>query len=100
VDRGLPGKGPKTLPVPERGVLSRFGYYNVKTLPKMVRQRILKRIIKAYGPHKTISHLNLIANFTQRSDPAAHAIFRQDLHYVSAWLRAQKARSPSRLSSR
>lgn len=92
MDRGMPGKGPKTLPIPERGVLSRFGYEGVKDIPDFKRQSALRKAIDAYGYRKTIGHLVLIANFTRRSDPAAYAIFRNDQKFVSDLYAKYKSR--------
>lgn len=92
VDRGLPGKGPKTLPIPERGVLSQFGYSGVKDIPDYKRHSALKRAVDAYGYRKTIGHLVLIANFTRNSDPAAYAIFKNDQQYLSNLYKKYKSR--------
>jgi hypothetical protein len=63
--------------------LSQFGYHDVKTLPVCVRQQYLRRAIKSLGFVPVIRHLTLVANFTHRSDPAAHAIFQNDQRWVS-----------------
>lgn len=91
-DRGLPGHGPKILPIPERGVLSRFGYMNVKDTPEEKRHAALKRAINEYGHRKTIGHLVLISNLVHRSDPAAYAIFKRDQEWISAMYQDYKAK--------
>lgn len=92
LDRGLPGKGPKTLPIPQRGVLSQFGYHGVKDIPDQKRHAALKRAVDAYGYRKTIGHLVLIANFTRNSDPAAYAIFKNDQQFLSNLYKNYKSR--------
>lgn len=101
-DRGKPGKGPKILPIPERGVLSRYGYANVKDMPDQKRRVALKRAIEAYGHRKVIGHLVLIANYTRISDPSAYAIFKGDQEHVSRLYKELKSKSKStrRSSSR
>lgn len=94
-DRGKPGKGPKILPIPERGVLSRYGYANVKDLPDQKRRAALKRAIDAYGHRKVIGHLVLIANYTRISDPSAYAIFKGDQEHVSRLYKELKSKSKS-----
>ena len=91
-DHGLPGRGPKILPLPERGVLSRHAYHDVKSLPEERRHQALKRAVKESGHRKTIGHLVLIANYTSRSDPAAFAIFKRDQEWLSNVYRDYKAK--------
>lgn len=90
VNYTLSGQRPNILPVPERGVLSRFGYEGVKDTSDVQRHTALRRAIDAYGFRKTIGHLVLIANFTRRSDPAAYAIFHNDQQFVSDWYKKYK----------
>lgn len=76
-------RSPRVLPIPVRGRLSRFGYFDVKDTPDKLRHRALKRAIKAYGHVPTIRHLVLIANYTRNSDPSAYAIFKSDQEWIS-----------------
>ena len=82
-DRGLPGRGPQILPLPERGALGRWGYHNIKRLTEEKRHQILRQAIREHGYRKTIGHLTLLANYTHRTDPAVYALFKRDQEWVS-----------------
>lgn len=78
------------LPQPHKGLLTQFGYHNVKFLPEMQRRRKLRRAILELGDVPVIRHLTLVANFSHRSDPAAYAIFKRDQEWVSQQYKKQK----------
>jgi ABC-type transporter MlaC component len=88
------------LPIPERGVLSRYGYANVKDMPDQKRRLALKRAVDAYGHRKVIGHLVLIANYTRISDPAAYAIFKSDQEHVSRLYKDVKSKSHNKSHKR
>lgn len=96
-DEGLPGKGPKTLPTPSKGALSKFlPKGTVKTwtsVPQSVRRSALKQAIKAEGLTKTQRHiqliLNLSANSTNPGTKKAVAIYRKDI----AWLQSLRKKA-------
>lgn len=60
IDRGKPGKGPKTLPKPTAGALKGWG----KGLSQKERMRILKSLTKEKGCATVIRDLNLLSNIT------------------------------------
>lgn len=91
-DRGLPGRGPRILPAPERGVLSESGYHHIKTLPEPKRHRLLRRALREHGYRKVIGHLTLLANYNHRTDPAAYAILKGDQQWVSRAYEKYKSR--------
>src|SRR5947208_3391455 len=63
-DVGKPGKGPKTLPQPDKNnLLSRFGYKLKKN--KNERQKSLKEASKKYGILPVLRRTNLIANLSK-----------------------------------
>lgn len=77
-DKGAPGKGPKTLPKPRAGAL--HGYST--KLSAEERREVLNRLARKDGCGVVVKRLNLIANFTKRSNPSAHKTMRADMKYM------------------
>jgi hypothetical protein len=81
-DRGLPGKGPKILPIPKKGKLARFGYKGVKKMTLKERRLALIRASMFYGPESVAKMLVLVANFNRRVNPRVAAIFEADARWI------------------
>lgn len=84
-DKGKPGRTPphlRVLPKPTPGVLGKYGYSGVKQLSAAQRHAALRRSIRKEGYMKTMRRVNLIANYTKLSDPAAHRIYRADVNWM------------------
>ena len=104
-DLGLPGRGPKLLPIPKPGGLGKYGYRNIMgkkdkngkyvKLPMTQKQRrtALARAIRIEGPRPVIGHLVLITNYNHRTNPKVAALFRKDQQWVSKVLRKMHAQN-------
>lgn len=90
-DRGLPGKGTFRIPtVLERGDLKKYGYSNVKSLPRSERHSILREIIRDIrNPLSLFRKLNILATYNRNQDPSASKIFKDD----ATWVRENYVRS-------
>lgn len=99
-DEGLPGKGPKTLPKPRKGALTRFlPKGTVKTwttVPQSVRRAALKKAIQQEGITPTQRHLQLILNLSANSkNPGtqkAVTVYRKDIAWLQGLRRKQNRR--------
>ena len=79
-DQGKPGKGkPITILKPE--MLGKFGYKNVKNLPKSTRHKILGKAIKEYGPLYVWKRLNY-TQIISRNRPENAKVFKEDRDWV------------------
>lgn len=91
-DRGLPGKGPKTLPTPRDGTLSKHGYSTTKTAAS--RRRNLTTAINAEMRKRRISKraaavsvqrkLNMVASLSKNTNPATSRKFKADAQWVKS----------------
>jgi len=79
-DRGLPGKGPKTLPSPRKGTLGKFGYKASKT--SKVRRTSLADAVDELGALPVFRKLNLVATFNKNSNPSLAKKFNLDKAWV------------------
>ena len=87
-DRGLPGKGPYTLPKPkDNGFLTSEGYH--LKLPIKLRETALRKACRKYGCLKVIRHLNLIRNYS-KSVPVNYKKYNRDMKYVENLYKKQK----------
>ena len=79
-DQGKPGKEkPVTVLKPE--MLGKFGYKNVKNLPKSTRHKILGKAIKEYGPLYVWRRLNY-TQIISRNRPENAKAFKEDRDWV------------------
>jgi len=78
-DIGLPGRGPKIIPV-EKGKLSKYGYSIKK--PAKERREALKKAIKAYGALSVFRKLQAMMIMRKRTQPKARAVFEEDRDWV------------------
>lgn len=79
-DRGKPGKGPKTLPVPGDIIkLSKYGYRIHKS--DRVRQRALREASKDFDVLPVLRRLNLLRNL-QAITSDSKEIFNEDVEYM------------------
>lgn len=71
IDKGKPGKtvdSDKVLPIPKKGSLGKYGYYNIlKTSATKRREAILKGV-KDTSYATIIRRINLIANFNKSNE--------------------------------
>jgi hypothetical protein len=80
-DVGKKGKTPpseKVLPKPKAGKLQGWSH----DLPATERHRILRRVAKKHGCKDAILDLNLLANYTKRTDPTTHKKARADMKWL------------------
>ena len=78
-DVGLPGRGPRTIPV-EKGKLSKFGYSTKKS--DQTRRAALKKAIDEYGALSTYRKLNAMVIMRKRTQPKARTVFEEDREWV------------------
>lgn len=79
-DRGLAGKGPKTLPKPKKsGMLTKYGYSLDKSAT--VRHSALNKAIAHDSYLEVLRHLNLIRNITA-TDSKNKQKLTDDLKYI------------------
>jgi len=98
VDKGTPGKGPKTLPVPKPGALGKYGYSNVKSMSAKDRRQALTKAVKKEGYAPIVRRLNLLANYVKVSDPAFHKLLRSDMKWIQTNLWEKYSKSAKRVS--
>lgn len=84
VDRGLPGKGPSeghdSMAPLRKGDLVKYGYQY--RLSDTLRERALKKAVKAYGVRKVYHKLDAVVKLSERTAPDASKIFRRDRQWV------------------
>jgi hypothetical protein len=81
IDQGAPGKTPaakRVLPTPKRGALSFWSHKK----PDSERHGILTDLLKKKPCVTVIRDLNLLANLTKVTAPAAHATARADMEWI------------------
>jgi len=83
VDTGMPGRGAKTLPKPNRGTLKAFGYSGVKNMTVKARHEALRKAVDAYTAQSVIAKLTLVRNYNKNTDPGSSRIFDRDAKWVS-----------------
>lgn len=84
-DVGLPGKTPeykRVLPKLEKGELSKYGYKNIKELPKEERQDAIDKAVKAYTPLSVYKKLNAVRNYIKNTSPKAYKKMGNDMKYI------------------
>jgi hypothetical protein len=82
-NRGLPGKGPREgegIGKLRKGDLIRYGYQY--RLSDTLREKALKKAIKAYGPLTVYRKLNAVAKLSVRTAPDASKIFAKDREWI------------------
>ena len=82
-DRGLPGKGPREgegIGKLRKGDLIKYGYQY--RLSDIMRERALKKAVKAYGALGVFRKLNAVAKLSERTAPDASKIFGRDRKWV------------------
>lgn len=83
-DRGLPGKGPREgeegIGSLRKGELIKYGYSY--RLSDLVRQKALRKAIKAYGPLSVYRKLDAVAKYSIRTAPDASKIFARDRDWI------------------
>ncbi len=102
-DKGKPGKTParkKVLPVPVKGNLTKFGYFDVKNTTAKVRRAALLKAVKAAGYATIVRRVNLVANYNKLSDPKVHRIMRSDMAWMHNKLAPKYSKSALRASKR
>nr|QBK88212.1 MAG: hypothetical protein LCMAC202_05740 [Marseillevirus LCMAC202] len=102
-DVGQPGKTParkKVLPVPVKGNLSKYGYFDVKNTTPKVRRAALLKAVKAAGYATIVRRVNLIANYNKLSKPEVHEIMRSDMDWMKENLFSKYSKSSLRASKR
>ena len=62
-------------------MLGKFGYKNVKNLPKSTRHKILGKAIKEYGPLYVWKRLNY-TQIISRNRPENAKVFKEDRDWV------------------
>ena len=78
-DIGLPGRGPRIIPV-EKGKLSKFGYSTKKS--DQARRAALKKAVDEYGSLSVFRKLNAMVIMRKRTQPKARAVFEEDRDWV------------------
>jgi hypothetical protein len=86
-NRGAPGKGPKILPKPKEGLLTRYGYH--LDLNKEDRHAALRKAMRRYGGRSLILKLNLVRNYS-KNEPTLHRKLTSDMRYVQELYKKQK----------
>lgn len=89
-DRGMPGKGPKTLPPMDHKLsLKEFGYSTKSS--QRVRRSSLKKASRANGTLPVLRHLNLIGNYSKSSEN--YPTIRDDVEYLKKQYAQEKKAS-------
>ena len=83
-DLGLPGKGPKTFPIIEKGTLKKFGYATSKGL--VARRKALAKAIQEYGALTVWHKLDVMVKVRKRTQPEAREVFQADRDWVHTQL--------------
>ena len=86
-DLGLPGKGPKLIPIMEKGSLTKFGYSTKKS--DQARHAALDKAINAYGKLTVFHKLLAQVNLRKRTQPKAREVFEEDAKWVDAKLQPE-----------
>lgn len=82
-DRGLPGKGPvegEGIGPLRKGALIKYGYQY--RLSDTMRERALKKAVKAYGALGVYHKLDAVAKLSERTAPDASKIFIRDRKWI------------------
>jgi len=103
-DRGMPGKTPKIkriLPKPGEEVSFRKFGYKVNN-SDIVRERALSRVVKLFGPLKSLRRLNLLRNYQPRDKEGRRVsrIMSRDVEYLKKKYKNYKRRHGRTLSSK
>ena len=100
-DRGLPGKTPlkrRSLPIPVKGALGKYGYSNIaKTLARDRREALLKGV-KDTDYATIIRRINLIANYNKNSNPQVFKRIKSDITWMQKQLAPTYAKSYKKAS--
>ena len=86
-DLGLPGIGPKLIPIIEKGSLSKLGYSTKKS--DQARHAALDKAINAYGKLTVFHKLLAQVNLRKRTQPKAREVFEEDAKWVDAKLQPE-----------
>ena len=101
-DRGLPGKTPlkrRSLPIPVKGALGKYGYSNIaKTLARDRREALLKGV-KDTDYATIIRRINLIANYNKNSNPEVFKRIKSDITWMQKQLAPTYSKSYKKASS-
>lgn len=90
-DRGLPGKGPKSLPLPKKhGFLSQYGYH--LDISSTERHKALEKALAKEDDLEVMRHLNLIRNLTAIGTPNKTKL-EQDVKFLSKKYKKSKSKS-------
>jgi hypothetical protein len=79
-DVGLPGKGPKVIPIVRKGALRKHGY-SIK-LSTSRRREVLRKAIQDYGALSVFRKLNAMVIVRKRTQPEAREIFEDDRDWL------------------
>jgi hypothetical protein len=107
-DKGAKGKTPaskKVLPKLKEGALAKYGLHDLEHMTVTDRMKGYEKAVKAEGYASLVARLNVLANYTKKSNPKFHKLVRADMERIKKKLapiysKSMRASKGSRKSSR
>jgi hypothetical protein len=97
---GKSKKGSKLITIIDKDVLSKFGYFNIKTLSKGERHAALRKALKEIKPLSVYRRLVALSTLNKNRDIELYEILRSDADWIKTQDAYIKGKSTSKKDSK